>query len=165
MGSDEKKILRISCSKLYFNPRSPHGERPAVPLAPSSMLTYFNPRSPHGERLLSFSTSLGTFAISIHAPRMGSDDSLSSLSSRFSLFQSTLPAWGATVVSKVAESIVLFQSTLPAWGATLPVLSLQKLIDISIHAPRMGSDYRPFVDGGATKYFNPRSPHGERRCL
>ena len=37
--------------------------------------------------------------------------------------------------------------------------------DISIHAPRMGSDY---IFVGSTRdctNFNPRSPHGERRCL
>ena len=36
-------------SCFYFNPRSPHGERPA-PAAPYRKLADFNPRSPHGER-------------------------------------------------------------------------------------------------------------------
>ena len=34
---------------------------------------------------------------------------------------------------------------------------------ISIHAPRTGSDFRRSVKGFPPKYFNPRSPHGERR--
>ena len=78
-----------------------------------------------------------------------------------------------------------FQSTLPARGATLLVENNRQAIDISIHAPRTGSDderrilcrFRllfqstlpargatlPRVDGkGATMNFNPRSPHGER---
>ena len=33
-----------------FNPRSPHGERPRLPLHPWGISTDFNPRSPHGER-------------------------------------------------------------------------------------------------------------------
>ena len=33
----------------------------------------FNPRSPHGERLLSAASATCTDAISIHAPRTGSD--------------------------------------------------------------------------------------------
>ena len=36
-------------------------------------------------------------------------------------------------------------------------------IIISIHAPRTGSDQVFPVASPATKHFNPRSPHGERR--
>ena len=55
-------------------------------------------------------------------------------------FQSTLPAWGATLLRIVATTITAFQSTLPAWGATHiePPQSASNII--SIHAPRMGSD-------------------------
>ena len=102
---------------------------------------YFNPRSPHGERrvLYAFIKILSTF-------------------------QSTLPAWGATGKdsppgkkqfhfnprSPHGERLHLkyfafisdsFQSTLPAWGATYLTQSMPLLILISIHAPRMGSDF------------------------
>ena len=57
------------------------------------------------------------------------------------LFQSTLPARGATVRRQGVTVVwTLFQSTLPARGAT----SLQNSQVISVI------------------YFNPRSPHGER---
>ena len=56
----------------HFNPRSPHGERPRWH-GQSSGSTHFNPRSPHGERRL-----------------------ISACSSTLILFQSTLPARGAT---------------------------------------------------------------------
>ena len=49
MGRDYKTVYKI-VAHTYFNPLSPHGERPrytAWPLCPS----YFNPLSPHGERL------------------------------------------------------------------------------------------------------------------
>ena len=36
-------------------------------------------------------------------------------------------------------------------------------MDISTHAPRTGSDYTPRSRTPSCKYFNPRSPHGERR--
>ena len=79
-------------------------------------------------------------SISIHAPRMGSDMALSIFAPALFLFQSTLPAWGATKRPEGSEPNILFQSTLPAWGATaFPSASVYSNSD-----------------------FNPRSPHGER---
>ncbi len=57
----------------------------------------------------------------------------------------------------------VFQSTLPARGATAVQ---RKRIDqqiISIHAPRTGSDLTPSFSTVKYSNFNPRSPHGERR--
>ncbi len=57
-----------------------------------------------------------------------------------------------------------FQSTLPARGATpFPFLDLLHHI-ISIHAPRTGSDFALSTAAEIPAYFNPRSPHGERRA-
>ena len=56
------------------------------------------------------------------------------------LFQSTLPARGATLVSDWSIAISLFQSTLPAKGATRSDWNEAKTVIISIHAPREGSD-------------------------
>ena len=81
---------------------------------------HFNPRSPHGERPHSF---------------------FSSASRR--LFQSTLPARGATLHKMLRAVCRLFQSTLPARGATTVALDILN---------RMND-------------FNPRSPHGERLCV
>ena len=80
---------------------------------------YFNPRSPDGERRVNWyddyhdvvfqSTLPGWGAtkvfgqhgiyrlISIHAPRMGSDAALRQVVRTCSEFQSTLPEWGATI--------------------------------------------------------------------
>ena len=58
---------------------------------------------------------------------------------------------------------VTFQSTLPARGATeIAYIDLSKG-DISIHAPRTGSDPKGGDHDRPGPYFNPRSPHGERR--
>ena len=56
----------------YFNPRSPCGERL---VAETERLTdkHFNPRSPCGERLPPAGDPGGLRRISIHAPRVGSD--------------------------------------------------------------------------------------------
>ena len=124
----------------------------------------FNPRSPHGERL--FSTLRK--------------------SSRF-LFQSTLPARGATIWKyHHTVTFLAFQSTLPARGATPDeprqvrrvnhfnprsphgerphdCYSTGLIVPISIHAPRTGSDSKGIMPSQSPKNFNPRSPHGERR--
>ena len=101
-----------------FYPRSPRGERliTASRFRPSS---YFYPRSPRGERQLNLAKERIDKAISIHAPRVGSDMNFNALLiNGFSTFLSTLPAWGATIF-------------LP--GPSPPST-------ISIHAPRVGSD-------------------------
>ena len=79
-----------------FNPRSPCGERrngsKSQPGHPD-----FNPRSPCGERLSIVRLLLFRQMISIHAPRVGSDDFCIMLTLFAKVFQSTLPVWGATL--------------------------------------------------------------------
>ena len=55
-----------------------------------------------------------------------------------------------------------FQSTLPVWGATQEKHLFRIRVDISIHAPRVGSDFLTRSRSTAAFYFNPRSPCGER---
>ena len=121
----------------------------------------FNPRSPHGERRAT-----------------------DAYRSAFWTFQSTLPARGATSFGGVQWSSTRFQSTLPARGATpssafsmpqsgisihaprtgsdLCALAVIVRLVISIHAPRTGSDRTRCSSPTTRRYFNPRSPHGER---
>ena len=78
-------------------------------------------------------------------------------------FQSTLPAWGETADEAALAKYGRFQSTLPAWGETkLPPLQKPPK-EISIHSPRMGRDREALAWPGTPAYFNPLSPHGERR--
>ena len=70
-GATCRENLAGFCRR-YFNPRSPHGERP-FPFPPAACRRHFNPRSPHGERLVSRIASSAFSRISIHAPRTGSD--------------------------------------------------------------------------------------------
>ena len=84
---------------------------------------------------------LASCEISIHAPREGSDHKSRFCNFSSAKFQSTLPARGATYQTYILSFLEVFQSTLPARGATLT-----RLI------------FYPFW-----RYFNPRSPRGERR--
>ena len=152
-------ILGCLCSSIsILAPRM--GSDDAAKQSPRSV-PHFNPHSPHGER-----------------PRARS------LSREYVLFQSTLPAWGATeqkngrnYTSNISihasrmgsdsfsfSSLVSFHISIhaPAWGATNFFLLLYTVCCISIHAPRMGSDQGLSAAMGEPRYFNPRSPHGER---
>ena len=101
----------------------------------------FNPRSPDGERRSDHCRCHYRPEISIHAPRMGSDYAPLICFNVCSIFQSTLPGWGATPNRRTGTWCYLFQSTLPGWGATI----------------------RSMVGSASVRYFNPRSPDGERR--
>ena len=125
----------------YFNPRSPDGERRfarecrsqtflfqstlpgwgATPMISTRVLprTNFNPRSPDGERRSDHCRCHYRPEISIHAPRMGSDYAPLICFNVCSIFQSTLPGWGATFSKSTRrKTMTKFQSTLPGWGAT-----------------------------------------------
>ena len=101
----------------HFNPRSPRGERPQIVIIKTSKY-YFNPRSPRGERLRPSSV-------------VPSD----------AVFQSTLPAWGATLSSVVlCGRVINFNPRSPRGERhfVLLVSCINRII--SIHAPRVGSD-------------------------
>ena len=194
---------------MNFNPRSPDGERPCHRRA-AWPRCYFNPRSPDGERLAFVHDVRCWLGISIHAPRMGSDLSLS-MSAWFSrIFQSTLPGWGATIRRWYSGDASLHFNPRSPDGERPPdstamaascnfnprspdgerlgcLHDVPAPVQISIHAPRMGSDrvhgqhdtitvrFQSTLPGwGATRRqrlpcahlvdFNPRSPDGERRA-
>ena len=174
---------RTTALRSDFNPRSPHGERRCVPIKRRQAITFqstlpargatlphprhtklhphFNPRSPHGERRGRGDLDAVFIVISIHAPRTGSDVAFLRFG-HVEVFQSTLPARGATTKQAPAGSCKQFQSTLPARGATstkifvmrwkqfqstLPARGATSAVIrsrvrtwISIHAPRTGSD-------------------------
>ena len=73
------------------------------------------------------------------------------------VFQSTLPARGATVLTSDFANIERFQSTLPARGATRVSGGTKPVPRISIHAPRTGSDAR-FVNRHAVRLISIHAP-------
>ena len=120
-GSDCKAVMAVCCC-FHFNPRSPCGERRENPPRLPFYLD-FNPRSPCGERPLLhryassdylFQSTLPVrgatveiggdttqLSISIHAPRAGSDQSLTIMIATMRRFQSTLPVRGATANTSI----------------------------------------------------------------
>ena len=126
--------------------------------------------------------------ISIHAPRMGSDLPASLPIMPALAFQSTLPGWGATSrpcatssssthfnprspdgerqrLRCAAARVVYFNPRSPDGERLMEAPRNSDNYDISIHAPRMGSDHTPSLAGFDCKDFNPRSPDGERPRL
>ena len=124
-------------------------------------------------------------AISIHAPRTGSDAAKEALV-RAATISIHAPRTGSDAICKPHVICLLtFQSTLPARGATLERKNVKQSCEISIHAPRTGSDWilhdvrtrfpisihaprtgsdpkRKHPRSLSLRNFNPRSPHGER---
>ncbi len=66
------------------------------------------------------------------------------------------------MISRSAPQVLLFQSTLPVRGATSGSAEEVYSTEISIHAPRTGSDGFAILVICRVLYFNPRSPYGER---
>ena len=115
---------------------------------------------------------------------MGSDDCVDVAEWQNDIFQSTLPAWGATFFFACSECFFNISIHTPRMGSDHPYLHVDQVQHISIHAPRMGSDmaragnldedtisiHAPRMGSDIKKTdnetvlhnFNPRSPHGER---
>ena len=126
-------------SGIYISIHAPRGGNDTPLRVHGRIQQYFNPRSPHGERPQSSTLRPRRTLISIHAPRMGSDTvrQIAALERRISIHA---PRMGSDMDSK---------RHCPA-------------SEISIHAPRMGSDRDLYLLSKHWRYFNPRSPHGER---
>ena len=128
----------------------------------SCQLRHFNPRSPQGERLSVMVRLSMLYLISIHAPRRGSDQcsQTNRLGTKISIHA---PRRGSDIADRTGfKPAALFQSTLPAGGATAGASSSRLTGRISIHAPRRGSDQITWCHSCQLRHFNPRSPQGER---
>ena len=77
-------------------------------------------------------------------------------------FNPRSPRGERLLICFVVPAVRIFQSTLPAGGATASEAALNRQWQISIHAPRGGSDQQANKERGKPLHFNPRSPRGER---
>ena len=171
----------------YFNPRSPHGER----LNMGARTVRLNIISIHAPRTGSdqsgFYIEEAEISISIHAPRTGSDRwqvglhvrqgyfnprsphgerrQLLNICTISKVFQSTLPARGATTSVESLAMNIIFQSTLPARGATAQHPDTLAEGTFQSTLPARGATRRKRSKTLKARYFNPRSPHGERHLL
>ena len=178
-GSDQSPVRRRGRAH-HFNPRSPHGERPMPLLMAAPMLLFqstlpargatwywyrctnkgcnFNPRSPHGERRALENDSGALLLFQSTLPARGATVQRS-LCCNVQPFQSTLPARGATRTLVPSNTISPFQSTLPARGATQSKMRTAPGADeISIHAPRTGSDIRSLSSPYSSSSFQSTLP-------
>ena len=129
-----------------FYPRSPRGERQG-PCLFGILRPDISIHAPREGSDVTPSFSAASRAISIHAPREGSDDRVEVWCYELERFLSTLPARGATnLLTPKTTPILLFLSTLPARGATPQARAGSDRKEISIHAPREGSDLRALAD-------------------
>ena len=147
---------------LYFNPRSPHRERPLYDCydtyakifqstLPSQGATYyyakcfygyynFNPRSPHRERRR---ISRAFTRVCYFNPRSPHRERLSEPIIKISSKPISIhaPLTGSDTPAPIAFwTSLIFQSTLPSQGATSTACFILIVPRISIHAPLTGSD-------------------------
>ena len=98
-------------------------------------------------------------SISIHAPRTGSDPASASRPAAAGAISIHAPRTGSdTLVKLWSGAELIFQSTLPARGATFFFAALKRLSIISIHAPRTGSDLYRGIHGGCNGQFQSTLP-------
>ena len=100
-------------------------------------------------------------AISIHAPRTGSDENHRRGRTARPHFNPRSPH-GERLPPTCARNLWRNFNPRSPHGERQDRAFLNRRIEISIHAPRTGSDFRRSVKGFPPKYFNPRSQHGER---
>ena len=185
VGGATRSFLPLFLRVIYFNPRSPWGERRhlGVDQAHFLRISIHAPRGGSDFEIISHSGLHSTFQSTLPVggatwacpasrhpashfnPRSpwGERRAAAIPSALSRGFQSTLPVGGAT--GKMFTQTFhkpLFQSTLPVGGATFKNYTSKRILIISIHAPRGGSDKIVKCIGGLRLYFNPRSPWGER---
>ena len=146
--------------------------------------SHFNPRAPRGARHQRRNNPSVQNYISIHAPRVGRDNVGGTSTCLACDFNPRAPRGARLGISAPILPTRPFQSTRPAWGATLLRWSARHRVSISIHAPRVGRDlngaaamsddpisiHAPRVGRDLSEsrslsespYFNPRAPRGAR---
>ena len=137
-GSDPDEFGALLLN-IYFNPRSPCGERRYLILSSASRRAFQSTLPVRGATTM-FAISSKQFIISIHAPRAGSDAVIDLAEVLTEEFQSTLPVRGATwPFSRIPFHSVHFNPRSPCGERRLKTV----VFDVILH-------------------FNPRSPCGER---
>ena len=136
------------------------GGSDSLPAVFSNSQNHFNPRSPWGERRLASDNNFVIAWISIHAPRGGSDNKIIPTNKSATNFNPRSP-WGERLILfNLFTRKYKFQSTLPVGGATARYLLHDGCDNISIHAPRGGSDSNNVVTKSNKVLFQSTLPVG-----
>ena len=123
--------------------------------------TLFQSTPPHGGRRVAHDDQILEAPVSIHAPAWGATDHRRFTDNQAGSFNPRPRMGGDVRGSATGASISLFQSTPPAWGATLPVLvphDHQPFQSTPPHGGRLQDlfDYNPML------WFQSTPPHGGR---
>ena len=124
---------------------------------------HFNPRSPHGEPPALYRLLKDNKIFQPPLPARGA--TAATLQPRISRrqFQPTLPARGATRLLALARfSISDFNPRSPHGERPAPPVSQKPTSYFNPRSPH-GERPVPLTSASCGRYFNPRSPHGERR--
>ena len=101
-------------------------------------------------------------SISIHTPRVGRDQTLRSNVTATRHFNPHAPRGARPDATIQCDSYTAFQSTRPAWGATIGDWESYNYYMISIHTPRVGRDAAAGAEKQSSLNFNPHAPRGAR---
>ena len=147
----------------HFNPRSLRRERLTTPPDSFRPCVFQSTLPAKGATRKSVVQVYGRVPISIHAPCEGSDPSRGATRPAASNFNPrSLRRERPTCRMYPFIPSTLFQSTLPAKGATVIVPNGATDLSISIHAPCEGSDMSTKAILASPTNFNPRSLRRER---
>ena len=145
VGSDRLRPVRGHPASCDFNPRSPGGERRASSTTKRPTFL-FQSTLPGWGATVPAQVLADVVLISIHAPRVGSDPIANRGMAQASQFQSTLPGWGATdAPMRAASCLPYFNPRSPGGERPRQVDHATVAHDISIHAPRVGSDNQGYA--------------------
>ena len=141
VGSDSAILLRCHNCCAHFNPRSPCGERHTGVLR-DNWQPDFNPRSPCGERPQGSIPFRIRPRISIHAPRVGSDAAFGRCDANVLYFNPRSPCGERPRRERRNAKIKShFNPRSPCGERPSLRKPRHKIVIISIHAPRVGSDW------------------------
>ena len=130
----------FQCTSDYFNPRTPCGVRHAELAKVGEHFPRFQSTHPVWGATLAFHRFHLALLISIHAPRVGCDAPGWADYPTLLNFNPRTPCGVRPKHPHTHWKYSLFQSTHPVWGATLICVIGFIRIAISIHAPRVGCD-------------------------
>ena len=144
-----------------FNPRAPCGARHARPPALRSKAEFQSTRPVWGatKRIEKIFPIL---IVSIHAPRVGRDKEIQKYNPSLDVSIHAPRVGRDNLPAALRMMHTMFQSTRPVWGATLLAVLRDVLERVSIHAPRVGRDWQNEERRIAVCCFNPRAPCGAR---
>ena len=145
----------------YFNPRSPHGERPR-PSVPHISTIEFQSTLPARGATAPVRAAHQHNRISIHAPRTGSDTQTMGNALNGSSISIHAPRTGSDRIAAGQNQRGRISIHAPRTGSDASSPNTRAPYTISIHAPRTGSDLAKAGFSAEQIDFNPRSPHGER---